>query len=57
MKGRVRRREKSFADKRRRKAASYAAAGKNNSMYSRKRGMLKKMGVFGFEVPEPKPWK
>lgn len=28
-----------------------------NSSYGRKRAYCAKNGVWGFEVPEPKPWK
>jgi hypothetical protein len=28
-----------------------------DSKYARKRRYLKRHGLFGFQVPEPKPWK
>ena len=38
-----------------RKTAQYKPGGK--SRYARKRAYCRKHGVWGFDVPEPKPWK
>jgi hypothetical protein len=48
--------------KRHRKTAAYTEApqnkqGKRLSMYARKYLWLAKHGLWGFQVPEPKPWK
>ncbi len=42
--------------KRHKKSAAYKE-GKGNSLYAKKRAYCLKNGVWGFEVPEPKPWK
>ena len=48
-------RQKILAEKRARKANILKASG--NSRYGKKASYLKKHQVFGFDVPEPKPWK
>lgn len=45
---------KSAAKKRR---ASRSMVGKGKSRYARKRKWLAGSGLFGFQVPEPKPWR
>lgn len=46
------------ARKRQRQSAAYReGSGDGQSSYARKSRYLKKAGLFGFQVPEPKPWK
>jgi desulfoferrodoxin (superoxide reductase-like protein) len=49
-------RQKTMAAKRARKASIMKRNG-GESTYARKRDYCNKHGVWGFEVPEPKPWK
>lgn len=42
--------------KRRKETAAYLAGG-GESQYARKKAYCHKNGVWGFEVPEPKPWR
>ena len=51
-KGKGRKRRMSQEDKRLRLQNS-----KGNSNYARKKAWLKQHGKWGFEVPEPKPWR
>jgi len=55
---RGKRRQKALDEKRQRRAARYAntEGTKHRSKYARKRAHLHKTGLFGFEVPKPKPW-
>uniref|UniRef100_A0A6M3JRP2 Uncharacterized protein n=1 Tax=viral metagenome TaxID=1070528 RepID=A0A6M3JRP2_9ZZZZ len=60
MKGRKRKLESER--KRRRKTAAYTAspadrAGRKRSKYARKHDYLARVQLWGFQVPEPKPWK
>lgn len=45
-------------EKQRKKTEAYLRRGGANgeSRYARKRRMLDKLGKWGWEVPEPKPW-
>ena len=44
--------------KRRRQTAAYRkGSDEGQSKYARKAKYLKARGLFGFQVPEPKPWK
>ncbi len=55
MKGRTKRAE-ARARKKAAKESGMVRAG-HKSRYARKREWCARNGVFGFEVPEPKPWK
>ena len=46
-----------ITDKRRRKSTKRYSEGGNESNYARKKAYCRKNAVWGFEVPEPKPWK
>jgi hypothetical protein len=48
--------QKGSVDKQKRKGQAYSAGG-GDSRYARKRQWCIKNGVWGWEVPEPKPWK
>lgn len=37
--------------------ASRSMVGKERSRYARKKKWLAGTGLFGFQVPEPKPWR
>ena len=52
------RRRKTLLAKQQAKAGRFAAAGKRRgqSRYARKAKYCQKNGVWGFEVPAPKPW-
>jgi hypothetical protein len=43
--------------KRKRKNTAKYLDGGGESQYARKKAYCHKNGVWGFEVPEPKPWK
>ncbi len=46
------------ARKRQRQTAAFSEGSKGGqSKYARKARYLKKAGLFGFQVPGPKPWK
>ena len=46
------------ARKRQRQSSSYREGSKEGqSQYARKVRYLKRVGLFGFQVPGPKPWK
>jgi hypothetical protein len=47
------------ANARKRKRLSYEAGQRpvGSSKYARKARYLARVGLFGFQVPEPKPWK
>lgn len=53
---RQQRKEKKKAEKRARKLRQMESNGMK-SVYARKRKYLDREGGFGFEYPEPKPWK
>ena len=55
-KSKRRQRIKENQRKKRKLTAAYLAGG-GESEYARKRAYLNKHGLWGFEVPEPKPWK
>lgn len=48
-------RRRALAHKHAVKRERYATRG--TSRYARKRAYLTKAGLWGFQVPEPKPWK
>jgi len=50
------RRQQILAAKRARKKAEMENSG-GKSKYARKRNYLDKIGKWGFQIPEPKPWK
>jgi hypothetical protein len=45
-----------LSDKKRRKLSAAYRDGGGNSKYARKRAFCLKNGVWGWEVPTPKPW-
>ena len=49
-------RSKDGSKKRRKNTAAYKEGG-GESQYALKKAYCHKNGVWGFEVPEPKPWK
>ncbi len=50
------RRKKALAQKRQARKTRFAEGGKGNSRYARKAAYLHKNGLWGWEVPHPKPW-
>ena len=50
------RRSKALAAKRQRRARRFSTHGKGKSKYARKAKYLHNAGLWGFEVPSPKPW-
>ena len=49
-------RRNTLADKKKRKLSQSYLDGGGNSRYARKRNYCLKNGVWGWEVPFPKPW-
>jgi hypothetical protein len=50
-------RQKQESRNRRRKRLYESKPEPGESKYGRKRRWLDRMGFWGFEIPEPKPWK
>jgi endonuclease YncB( thermonuclease family) len=50
-------RRTTLSDKKRMKNTAQYKAGGGESQYALKKAYCQKNGVWGFEVPEPKPWK
>lgn len=49
--------KKTLTDKKKLKMGSKYRGGGGDSRYARKRKYLARRGLWGWEVPEPKPWK
>jgi len=49
-------RKVTLTDKKKRKLSANYLKGGGDSHYARKRDYCRKNGVWGFEVPFPKPW-
>jgi len=55
-KGKSKRRQTENEKKRYKRTKQYLEGG-GESRYARKRAYLNKVGLWGFEVADPKPWK
>ena len=55
-KGKKRKAGRTAKQQRRARMASEGSIGRGESRYARKRKWLDSNGLWGFEVPHPKPW-
>ena len=53
----MKRNQQGISEKRKRKMSAKYLEGGYESNYARKRAYLNKHGLWGWEVPAPKPWK
>jgi endonuclease YncB( thermonuclease family) len=49
--------QNTLSNKKKYKLSKKYLEGEGESQYARKKAYCQKNGVWGFEVPEPKPWK